>query len=389
MADKITFSKTLNTSVQVGDELYYSDISGASPTNPISIGEITEKGDKWVEVANGSVPAGFGADSDANKVINGEFDDDIDGWVLEGSIASSTQTVNGECSGGSYDDDKGECIIHGDCDDGTSDVESANCVSSCSDNTSLDKATCETLGDCNDAGVITTGTTESTCLEFGDCYDYVISANIPSVTQATCDSLGAFYELAGSCVSPNCTEWTAYNIWTANGVWTDRVWTAYEFYFDPSVYWDASGRMYLDSLQGMAKGFVSQTIGGIEIGGEYSYSFDYNVVSGGDVFFYRDNPGNTQTLSGSDTYTETFIGTSTDITLWIYGSTNDPGFAYIDNVSIIDTSLRSDLFFMFRKPVAENISSLKGYFAEVEFSNGETSKQELFAVGSEVTISSK
>jgi len=44
---------------------------------------------------------------------------------------------------------------------------------------------------------------------------------------------------------------------------------------------------------------------------------------------------------------------------------------------------------MFRKPVAENISSLKGYFAEVEFSNDSTSKQELFAVGSEVTISSK
>ena len=46
-------------------------------------------------------------------------------------------------------------------------------------------------------------------------------------------------------------------------------------------------------------------------------------------------------------------------------------------------------FFMFRKPVEENISSLKGYHAEVEFTNSATTKQELFAVGSEITISSK
>lgn len=49
----------------------------------------------------------------------------------------------------------------------------------------------------------------------------------------------------------------------------------------------------------------------------------------------------------------------------------------------------SDTFFMFRKPVAENVSSLKGYYAESTFTNNSTAKQELFAVGSEVTISSK
>jgi len=49
-------------------------------------------------------------------------------------------------------------------------------------------------------------------------------------------------------------------------------------------------------------------------------------------------------------------------------------------------------FFMFRKPAHNNYtntSSLKGYHAEVEFTNDSASKQELFAVGSEVTISSK
>ena len=50
------------------------------------------------------------------------------------------------------------------------------------------------------------------------------------------------------------------------------------------------------------------------------------------------------------------------------------------------------MFFMFRKPAYNghtNISSLKGYYAEVEFANNSTSKQELFTVGSEVTESSK
>ena len=50
------------------------------------------------------------------------------------------------------------------------------------------------------------------------------------------------------------------------------------------------------------------------------------------------------------------------------------------------------MFFMFRKPEHNeytNVSSLKGYHAEATFTNNSIEKQELFAVGSEVTISSK
>ena len=61
----------------------------------------------------------------------------------------------------------------------------------------------------------------------------------------------------------------------------------------------------------------------------------------------------------------------------------------IDNVSIIGVSVIETLFFMFRKPVEENVSSLKGYYAETTFTNSSLSKQELFAIGSEITISSK
>ena len=60
---------------------------------------------------------------------------------------------------------------------------------------------------------------------------------------------------------------------------------------------------------------------------------------------------------------------------------------YVEVVSV--GSATTDDFFMFRKPVEQNISSLKGYFAEATFTNSSTEKQELFAVGSEITISSK
>lgn len=59
----------------------------------------------------------------------------------------------------------------------------------------------------------------------------------------------------------------------------------------------------------------------------------------------------------------------------------------------------SDSFFMFLKPEHTNtslpnggytnVSSLKGYYAEVKMETNYTSKKELFAVGSEVTVSSK
>ena len=56
MADRINFSKNINESVQVGDELYYSDISSGTPTAPIKAGPsgatciITSIGEKYIEV---------------------------------------------------------------------------------------------------------------------------------------------------------------------------------------------------------------------------------------------------------------------------------------------------------------------------------------------------
>jgi len=46
-------------------------------------------------------------------------------------------------------------------------------------------------------------------------------------------------------------------------------------------------------------------------------------------------------------------------------------------------------FIMFRKDNRVNNCSLKGYYAEVILTNTETSKKELFSLGSEITESSK
>ena len=77
--------------------------------------------------------------------------------------------------------------------------------------------------------------------------------------------------------------------------------------------------------------------------------------------------------------------------------TNDPTSSTITTIGekhvIVDSLVSGlntgDTFFMFRKPVEENVSSLKGYYAESTFTNSSTIKQELFAVGSEITVSSK
>jgi len=46
-------------------------------------------------------------------------------------------------------------------------------------------------------------------------------------------------------------------------------------------------------------------------------------------------------------------------------------------------------YLMFSKPNSFNTNSLKGYYAEIRLDNNSTGKIELFAVGSEITESSK
>jgi hypothetical protein len=152
-----------------------------------------------------------------------------------------------------------------------------------------------------------------------------------------------------------------------------------------------------------AAGYLDQNLTTSLIEGEI-YRITFDVVGGttGNILLANHTSGGDNVTiaidSGNATYTKDWVqGASNTDKIRIYqGSSGD---RIIDNISVIDPSTAQELFFMFRKPIHShtslpnggytNTSSLKGYHAEVEFTNDSTSKRELFAVGSEVTISSK
>ena len=129
-------------------------------------------------------------------------------------------------------------------------------------------------------------------------------------------------------------------------------------------------------------------------------TFDKNInesVQVGDKLYYctitpgscsiRPSNNNTELLciDAGGTWTPPVVGTRTEI-----GDITAIGEKYVEVASVGSATVGD--FFMFRKPEHNNytnVSSLKGYFAEVQFTNNSSVKQELFAVGSEVTVSSK
>ena len=60
MADRISFSQPINVSVQLGDELYWTQYNAATNIanqTPTLIGEVLEVGLDYVDVATGAAPA--------------------------------------------------------------------------------------------------------------------------------------------------------------------------------------------------------------------------------------------------------------------------------------------------------------------------------------------
>ena len=110
MADKIIFSNKINVSAQIGDELWYSDVTiPSSPTGPISLGIITEISDTWVKVDTPVsslgqtypdliVNGGFALTAGPEQVTNGSFTgiadgtqiDQVIGWGNYGTVTSRT-----------------------------------------------------------------------------------------------------------------------------------------------------------------------------------------------------------------------------------------------------------------------------------------------------------
>ena len=94
-------------------------------------------------------------------------------------------------------------------------------------------------------------------------------------------------------------------------------------------------------------------------------------VQAGDNLYYSD-------ISTGAPSTPTLVGEITQI-----------GERHVIVDALVTGLVAGDTFFMFQKSVEQNVSSLKGYYAESTFTNSSTIKQELFAVGSEITVSSK
>ena len=116
-----------------------------------------------------------------------------------------------------------------------------------------------------------------------------------------------------------------------------------------------------------------------------NFNFDLNEsVQLGDTLHYV-NPTN-DTLQGGDVipFNNDGIIEVGEITTVNYATNTIV--ADIQNSTALPTG---SSFFLFAKDNRANMSSLLGYYAEVEFSNNSTIKAELFSAGSEVFESSK
>tara|TARA_Y100001937_G_C6981756_1_gene268009 strand:+ start:59 stop:427 length:369 start_codon:yes stop_codon:yes gene_type:complete len=116
-----------------------------------------------------------------------------------------------------------------------------------------------------------------------------------------------------------------------------------------------------------------------------TFDFDLNEsVQLGDVMYYI-NPS-IETMQDS---TEIPFNNQSLVEVGVITAIN-----YATNVITADIQNSTPLptgssFFLFAKDNRANMSSLLGYYAEVEFSNNSTIKAELYSAGSEVFESSK
>ena len=411
MADKITFSKTLNTSVQVGDELWYSNVSSGTPTTPISLGTILEKGNNWVKVDT-PIPVGqtnpdlitnggFAVNFDTNVVTNSTFDGNISGWSSnQGTIGTNFYHATSDPFGDGMDSTDNYTL------DG-------------SDRMYLDNAE----GWSQASGGIYWNF-QSTPLEIGAKYrvqfDYQLDQGVLWCVfyGASAISVGGtgthtqVIDVTSTQISEGKITFSGINGTPVFG-YVDNVIIEKELdaanWYATIGHWDITNGQaeHITLTNGGGYDWLNQDLSTLLVEGE-TYRITFDVIGGtsGDILLanHVDLPGSPESNvtiaidSGNGTYTQDWIqgATNTD-KIRIYQ--NDTGDRIIDNVKLHMTSFDfatalggttpENLFFMFRKPVEQNVSSLKGYYAESTFTNNSTEKQELFAVGSEVTISSK
>ena len=110
----------------------------------------------------------------------------------------------------------------------------------------------------------------------------------------------------------------------------------------------------------------------------------------GDILYYV-NPANENMVGDHESSgTQTTIPNSNAIVeVGAITSVNYNDFQIIADIENSTALPDSNSFFFFGKDNRANMSSLLGYYAEIELTNNDTKKAELYSVGSEIFESSK
>ena len=107
----------------------------------------------------------------------------------------------------------------------------------------------------------------------------------------------------------------------------------------------------------------------------FEHSLNPSLQVGDEVYF-------SQTSSGPILGAPIFAGK-------VYSIFRQNNYIVINKDPAIAPTINEGDFILFSKDIVANESSLKGYYADVTFENSSNTKTELFAISSEVALSSK
>ena len=113
---------------------------------------------------------------------------------------------------------------------------------------------------------------------------------------------------------------------------------------------------------------------------------DYTLSNASSNPSFSENQSGNATQAHSNEFIEIGMVTNLPVNMGGTLSTANQLQVYIDNNKPRPTS---SSFILFSKDARANMSSLLGYYAEVEFVNNSTEEAEIFAVNSEIVESSK
>ena len=115
----------------------------------------------------------------------------------------------------------------------------------------------------------------------------------------------------------------------------------------------------------------------------FSKPLNCSVTAGDTVFYTPVSQGGGYNVASTSTMQE--LGTVVSIS----DQYLQPQLVISNNTMSVAPTITPATFIAFRKNNKVNLTSLKGYFAEAKLTNNSKEKAELFAVGSEVSQSSK